>query len=397
MPSPIHPRILGLARRDPCDDSDVPAGARHRVRADVVRLSHRGLSVPDFARAATRALRRAVPFDGVCVLTLDPATLLPTSEHTENALPPAAIERLNEIELGERDVNSWVSLARGRVRAASLSGATGGRLRRSLRQRELREPSGFDDELRALLADESGAWGALTLLRGAGASHFTAAEVRLVDDVAGELARGLRRSILLGALAAHDGAEAEAGLLVLAADGALQLANAAADRWLAELAPAEGSPTDLPRVVKVVAAGARRAAAGDATSPARARARIRTGTGRWAVVHGSLLGDGPEAPVAVTIEAARGAELARLIADAYDLTEREREITQLVAQGLPTDAIARRLLLSPYTVQDHLKAIFGKTGCSSRGELVARLFFDHYAPRLSGGAPLGETGWFAAG
>ena len=114
-------------------------------------------------------------------------------------------------------------------------------------------------------------------------------------------------------------------------------------------------------------------------------------------MHGSLLGDDAEAPVAVTIEAARGAELARLIADAYDLTEREREITQLVAQGLSTDAIARRLLLSPYTVQDHLKAIFGKTGSSSRGELVARLFFDHYAPRLSRGAPLGETGWFAAG
>jgi hypothetical protein len=30
-----------------------------------------------------------------------------------------------------------------------------------------------------------------------------------------------------------------------------------------------------------------------------------------------------------------------------------------------------------------------------REELVARLFFDHYTPRLTSGAPLGPDGWFA--
>jgi hypothetical protein len=50
---------------------------------------------------------------------------------------------------------------------------------------------------------------------------------------------------------------------------------------------------------------------------------------------------------------------------------------------------------SPWTVQDHLEAIFEKVGVGTRGELVAKLFFEHYAPRLAGGSPVGRDGWFA--
>jgi hypothetical protein len=42
-------------------------------------------------------------------------------------------------------------------------------------------------------------------------------------------------------------------------------------------------------------------------------------------------------------------------------------------------------------VQDHLKAIFEKVGVGTRGELVARVSFEHRAPRLTDGPPPAQS------
>jgi DNA-binding CsgD family transcriptional regulator len=126
-----------------------------------------------------------------------------------------------------------------------------------------------------------------------------------------------------------------------------------------------------------------------------ARALVRAPSGRWLLVRGSTIDDRSATRAAVILEPARSSELAPLIADAYALTDRERRVTQLVAQGRSTQEIADELYLSPYTVQDHFKSIFEKVDVSSRGELVARLFFEHYAPRLMSETPVGSDGWFA--
>jgi hypothetical protein len=71
-----------------------------RARDDLVRVVHRSSGLPEFARDLGRTLQRAVPFEGVCLLTVDPATLLPTGEIVQNGLPQPARIRLTEIELG---------------------------------------------------------------------------------------------------------------------------------------------------------------------------------------------------------------------------------------------------------------------------------------------------------
>jgi DNA-binding CsgD family transcriptional regulator len=371
----------------------VQASPRRRARAEIVRLTHRSLGVRDFSLAAARALRQAVTFDGVCVLTIDPATVLPTSEFVEHGLPPAAIPRMTEIEVAEPDYNKFADLARAARPAASLSEATHGDLDRSLRQRELRRPSGLGDELRAALVTDSGTWGGLTLLRETGRT-FTGSETAFVGSLSPYLAEGLQRALLQTALSAHPD-EADAGLLVLAGDDSVQLANPTGQQWLDELRTGDSDRQGLPMVIHAVASRARLVAAGHADGVATARARIPTRSGRWLLVRGSMVGQGPDARAAVILEPAPSPELAPLIAAAYGLTDRERRITELVARGHATDEIADRLHLSPYTVQDHLKSIFDKAGVGARGELVARLFFEHYAPRLATESPVSPTGWFA--
>jgi DNA-binding NarL/FixJ family response regulator len=54
-----------------------------------------------------------------------------------------------------------------------------------------------------------------------------------------------------------------------------------------------------------------------------------------------------------------------------ELTDREREITRLVAGGLTNAEIAGRLVISPLTAKTHVSNILRKLGCRDRAALVA--------------------------
>ena len=291
----------------------LPPGRTYDV--DIVRLVH-AASGWTSSPARSRAPAPAVPFDGTCLLTVDPATLLPTGEVVENGLPPTARVRLGEIELREPDFNKFAALARADVPAASLSEATEGDLDQSIRQREVRRPSGFDDELRAVLTEPTG--------RGAPSPCCARPIARLH---AGR--RPLRR--LAGGPSPTASAGRRSSIDAVDDTGArptpgssssrrrhVEMANHAAERWLDELArapldrPADGRPRGRrPGPATTRPAPARRLAApGSARAgPLGRRARLartaRPGSRSW--------WSPPVRP-----------ELAPLIADAYGFTERER-------------------------------------------------------------------------
>jgi pimeloyl-ACP methyl ester carboxylesterase/DNA-binding CsgD family transcriptional regulator len=55
-----------------------------------------------------------------------------------------------------------------------------------------------------------------------------------------------------------------------------------------------------------------------------------------------------------------------------ELTAREREIVELIAQGIANPGIARRLAISPHTLRNHITRIFDKLAVGTRAEAIVK-------------------------
>ena len=367
-----------------------------RVRRDVEVLSRAGLDADAFLTEVFDSLARALPSDAACVASIDPATGLATGAYKFGALTGRSDtdELWGLTEYGQVEPTSYTELARNGVPAVGLDLATGGDARRSLRVRELVQTAlGCHDELRLLALDHGQLWGGAALFRSGACSPYTPADVEFAASLSSHLARGLRVGVL-ARLAEAPPPTASTGPAVLLFDehGRLQQTTHQASERLAQLSQDDRSPAP-PAVLASLVAAAWRYAAGD--TDVLPSTRIRGRTGEWLVLHASPLSpaSGAAPSVVVTIEQARPPEIVPLVVAAFGLTRRERDVTRLVLQGVDTREIAAVLHLSPHTVQDHLKSVFEKCGVGSRRELVARVFFDQYAPRM--GAALGPSGGFA--
>lgn len=309
------------------------------------------------AAVVRRELGAAVPFDWLCVGITDPHSGLVTM--AQDCTPIGPLEVYIATEFLIPDVNRIAWLAKQPDPVGVLSRATGGDLARSYRYRHALAPSGIEHELRAALVIDGTCWGYLALLRGPARPDFSGAEVRRVRAAIPGLAARLRSALL----AVPGSAAAEPGVAVIGDDGTLAAANERAREVFAHLA-ARHPAVQLALPVPVAAAVA---SLQEPDAPGCRRVLLSCPDDGWLVLEatGVTAPDGGSR-VVVTVAPALPLTLAPLQLQARGLTEREIAVALCVLRGMSNAEVAAHLYISEYTVQDHVKAAFAKTGVRGR-------------------------------
>jgi DNA-binding CsgD family transcriptional regulator len=346
------------------------ATARRHIDA-LARRCYLGLDEAALRDEVLRRLRRIVPIDAAFFATVDPATMLYTSVMAEEPLFEARALFMDN-EFGRGDVNKFTDLAVAPDHVSSLDRATSDNRRVSPRYFEVMAPLGLGDELRAALVAAGRCWGVLCLHRLDGSTGFTSQEIALIRRLIPHLAEGLRRAIVAAAITSPQPGVRGPGVIVLDEDLSISSMNVEAEQWMADLRdprwmdPGAGS---LPAAIHVAAT---RVTYPDPGVDAALVTRVRTGSGEWLSIHASRLGPAGR-QTAVVVESARPTQMASLYLDAHGLTPAQSRVAALVLQGRSTRQIVNELHISPYTVQEHLRAVFDKFGIGTRRELVAAL------------------------
>jgi DNA-binding CsgD family transcriptional regulator len=365
-----------------------------RARSDIDVTSRAGLPLDRFMDEAATVLRSVVPCIAACLATLDPGTAMITSVRKIGELENSNSSDLAwaQIEYGSDDITATRAILASRRVAVGVHEATGGDVSRSVRMAQLLLPvHDFHDEARVVFADRTGAWGTVSMFRGGDDPTFTPDEVAFLASVATAFTRGIRTGLLARAGLQDAAAGTGPAVIIFDAQDHVTQSTPGAQAQLERMSTSAGRGDPLTMVQALVSA-ARRMMRGQLDYVPRIR--VRTSDGVWLVLHAAPLNSesGPAGSIVVTIEEARPQEVVDLVAAAFGLTARERDVTGMVLRGADTKAIAAAMHVSPYTVQDHLKSIFDKAQVASRRELVARVYVDQYATRL--GHEVDPSGWF---
>jgi DNA-binding CsgD family transcriptional regulator len=341
----------------------------------IERLASEGLSAQELLQRAATRIDRVVPTDGYFMAATDPETTLCIGTGLVRHLPADQCQPHWDYEFLVPDYLKYTDIARSGRRVADLHDATGGRPERSPRFKQFSAATGYRSEVRLAFTVGGAAWGLAQLNRLGG--RFTDDEKAWLERAAEPIASGLRRAMVAEPAISSSPVRGP-GIVILDGGARVVSATREAVEWLDELAPEMlRSDVGAMRLPFHAHGFATRVRAAHEDGEPQIRSRLRTRRGVWLLMHGAVLeGTGQ---VALIIEPAKSADVAPLIVEAYGLTGRELDVTRALARGLSTGEIAAELYLSPHTVRDHVKAAFEKVGASSRGELVHRVFAEHYA------------------
>jgi DNA-binding CsgD family transcriptional regulator len=343
---------------------------RSRCRERLGSLAESSLDCDSVRYEAIDVLRHVIGFDRWCWPLADPATLIPLSALVEHDYGPA-VPRVLELEYSGEDFAAMDVLARQASPAGSLSGETGGDLGRSPRWDQVLRPFGIGDEAVLACRDTLGCWGWIKAYRDGTERPFAEQDLELFAQVGPGLGAALRRSLARNSRSSPPGPNPP-GVIVL--DRALRPLSwtIGAQAWLDVLPAARvyAALGMLPAMVYPVATLARSRNGSDGANGSHVLEQAVDG--RWVMIEAAPLQGRGEGALAITLRDATAGESFDRLCRIYAFTRRERQVVAALLAGLDTRTLSERLSISPHTVQDHLKSVFGKIGIRSRRELVSR-------------------------
>lgn len=363
-------RILGISAA-----GTYPRAVSSRVVPErVERLCAGTLDAKALREQVLAEIRRELPFDAHVWLLTDPVSRVGTSPLAD--VPGLSWPRLPDLARRRylTRVNRWTDLVDDGVTVATLHEATGGDLSTSALWREAQGPLGVTDVASVVFADRFGCWAWLELWRFAPGEPFTAAGQAYLAALAAPVTAGVRQA--QARTFAADTAKADVdgpAVLVLDPDLRVRVQTQAAAEALHRLNPPDEPIPAIPAAAYNVAAALVAQEHGVPVGPAWSR--IHWGRGRWLTLRASRIsptGAG-EGDIAVSIAASTPAERLEVFALAHALSRREREVLTELTTGADTRALARRLVVSEHTVNDHVKSVLAKTGTTTRQALLSRI------------------------
>ncbi|GGR87662.1 hypothetical protein GCM10010252_28080 [Streptomyces aureoverticillatus] len=329
-------------------------------------------TVLELGRELSRELHPLVPHDGFMLSGLDPLTCVSCFLSGEHSYSYASLRDVLLGEFRNGDRHTFAELWRG----ASQVGVLGSGVREernSLRLHEVMVPQGFGSEIRLALVSGGRLWGTMALVRQRGRPCFTAAEAVRAQCLVTPLAQALKRFVARRTPRPLRSARPPAVVVV---DGSDRIRAATPDgrAWLRACLPGFTGPDDLLPITYWHITFMARRCAGPVVN------RIPTPDG-WIETHAQPLADmapgsgtgADTSDVVITIQPATSRALLPAVAAWYSITAREFAVLRQALEGLPARQIARRLDVSPHTVNDHFKALYRKVGVSAREELLATL------------------------
>ena len=365
---------VGLGAAIPYACSVARSAAYERSWARVVRIcDSAGAADPRTLRQRLLAeIRQVVGFDAFVWLLTDPETSVGAAPLAD--VPPALLPELPRLIRLKylTETNRWTTLASS---AALLSDATGGDLSRSLLWRELLGGYGIVDVASVVFRDRFGCWGFLDLWRAGAAGPFTKDEAAFLARIRDTVTMALRRCQANTFVARSTSDPRSPGPVVLLLSPGLDVLGQtpAAHEYLRVLIPPADGRAPIPAGAYNVAAQLLAVEADVDGSPASARVHLAESL--WFTLRAARIGHAErpdQRAIAVTIEESSPVERMSLFARAFGLSAREQELLGHLMTGIDTREVARRMFLSEYTVQDHLKSIFSRTSMRNRRTLLSR-------------------------